>query len=275
MNKLIAGLMLMVLPLAVWAVPGTINYQGTLLDSNGIPITNIAPGMNFEVSIWTAASGGSQLYKENHNGVQVDDGVYAFQIGGGTGGTPAWNPTSLFNTSSPRFIQLMVNAVILTPRHQLLSAPFTIQSGNSDALGGQGINYFGTAATDAALQNQLNELNNQLQALCEASGNIWDAGKAECDQAVKVIDFQGKIIPVDQDAVQLSLPTDLDPGKGCDKKHYSPVLVGLDPPTPMTVQSCDKNPVEPPNGNLCGYGLVSAVVKIKLDECPLIKDAGK
>jgi len=268
---------------SLWAAPppAWVNFQGRLLDNNGIPVTS-PPGndMTFIVALWSDPTSTNESlhlkYRETHE-VAVDDGVYSIQVGSGTLVLPCPGcvyGASLYTNNNTLWLEITVDGEKLSPRHRLLSAPYTNHSGNSEALGGQGINYFGTAATDTALQGQINGLNNQLQALCEASGNIWDAGKAECDQAVKVIDFQGKIIPVDQDAVQLSLPNDLDPGKGCTKKYYAPVLLGGER-TPMTAQGCGKDPVEPPNGSLCGYGLVSAAIKIKLDDCPLMKDAGK
>lgn len=173
MKRLFAYLALAIFPMAVFAVPGTINYQGRLLDNNGIPVTG---SYNFVLSIWSTASGTTgKVYQENHNAVAVDDGVYNFQIGGGTSQSPTWNPTSLFNTAAARYVELAVNGETLTPRHRLLSAPFTLQSGNSDALGGQGINYFGTAAQVSSLQNQVNNLQTQLGDLQLGMINICNA----------------------------------------------------------------------------------------------------
>jgi len=200
MKRFIAYLILILFPVAALAVPGTINYQGRLLDNNGIPVTQA--DMTFVISIWSAASAGSKIYEETH-GVDVDDGVYSFQIGGGTGGTPVWNPSGFFNTASPRFVQLVVNGEILSPRHQLLSAPFTLQSGNSDALGGQGINYFGTAAQVNSLQNQINDLTGQIENLqlgminlCNASGTSkWSYNNNLCfggTPSCKSLDFSNE-----------------------------------------------------------------------------------
>jgi hypothetical protein len=183
MKFLACFMLLMVMPLAALAVPNYINYQGRLLDNNGIPITQ--SGMTMVVSIWTAPTAGTKLYQENQT-VNVDDGVYTFQIGNGTGGTPAWNPASLFNTSSPRFVELTVQGQTLTPRMQLLSAPFTLQSGNSDNLGGQPISYFGTVAGENSLQNQITALQGQVDLLQQkldcnsASGSKWSKNNNFC-----------------------------------------------------------------------------------------------
>jgi len=178
MKFMIRFILLMALPLVALAVPNYINYQGRLLDNNGIPITQNSMAM--VVSIWTASVAGTKLYQENQT-VDVNDGVYAFQIGNGTGGTPAWDPTNLFNTSSPRFVELTVQGQTLTPRFQLLSAPFTLQSGNSDNLGGNPPAFYGTASMQIALQNQIAGLQGQLIDICNASATSkWSYNQSFC-----------------------------------------------------------------------------------------------
>lgn len=60
------------------AIPETINYQGYLTDSSGNPI-NTPRNMTFR--IYTAASGGTALWTETHNDIQVNNGIYNVVLG--------------------------------------------------------------------------------------------------------------------------------------------------------------------------------------------------
>ena len=61
------------------AVPGLINYQGRLTDSNGDPVTG---SKTLAVAIYDAATGGTLRYSENIGAVPLDDrGIYSFQFG--------------------------------------------------------------------------------------------------------------------------------------------------------------------------------------------------
>lgn len=265
MKSVIRFLALLALPVFALAVPNYINYQGRLLDGSGIPVTQ--SGMSMVVSIWTAPTGGSKLYQENQT-VDVDDGVYSFQIGNGTGGTPAWSPTSLFMSGS-RFIELTIQGQTLTPRHELLSAPFTLQSGNSDNLGGQPIYYFGTAAGEAALQNQINDLSNQLgslQVICELSNGLWDVNGKKCLKTIAVLpDKQsGNLIPISQLRKKW---TDSEQELECSEPHYhaypDPTKGGI-----MAVTDCKgQQTLEEPDPRGCAFGKESAVIYVDINEC--------
>lgn len=269
--KIIFPLLLLgYLPALAAPPPAWVNYQGRLLDNNGIPVTQ--DNMDFVVKIWsdsTSTLPANLKYSESHT-VNVDDGVYSFPIGSGTPISGIYGG-SLYADNSVLWLEITVESETLSPRHRLLSAPYTNHSGNSEALGGQGISYFGTAAQIANLESQIFGLQAQifnsdgLQNVCEAAGNIWE-GNA-CFKGLKVIDYQGQMIPVDQDNVQLSLPNVL---QECLQKHYSPVLDWEE--QPMEVLDCDGNPVEPPSQYNCGFGPVMSAITIKQDDCPFIAE---
>jgi len=204
MNFLGRFCLLMLLPMAVLAVPNTINYQGRLLDSAGIPVGYpTAVNLGFVIDIWndpTATTPANKLYEETQT-VNVNDGVYAFQIGAGTPSSGfSWNPTSLFNTSSPRYVELTIGGNTLTPRFQLLSAPFTLQSGNTDNLGGQPPSYYATLSQVNNLQGQIDALNNMVS--CNQHANTkWSNNQGFCFggstamSKCKAMDFSGEAFP--------------------------------------------------------------------------------
>lgn len=191
----------MLLPLVSLAVPNYINYQGRLLDGAGIPVGYPTPvNLGFVIDIWsdpTATAPAYKLYEESQT-VNVNDGVYAFQIGAGTPSSGfSWNPTTLFNTTAPRYVELTIGGNTLTPRHQLLSAPFTIQSGNTDNLGGQPASYYAAAYQITNLQSQIDTLNSIIQ--CNAGSNTkWSYKNGFCFGGTKPMtkckgmDFSGE-----------------------------------------------------------------------------------
>ena len=71
---------------AIASVPGQVNYQGLLLDDLGDPITG---PVDMVFSLYADPSGGSALWIEAHNDVDVLDGVYEVELGSFTPLTPA------------------------------------------------------------------------------------------------------------------------------------------------------------------------------------------
>jgi hypothetical protein len=69
---------LLVLPTASAAVPKTLNIQGKLTYPNGSAITG--NDINFSFSIYTASSGGSPIWQENHT-LNVSKGIYDAILG--------------------------------------------------------------------------------------------------------------------------------------------------------------------------------------------------
>lgn len=279
-TKVICSLVLLAaMPVLAVAPPAWINFQGRLLNSSGVPVTQ--SNMAFIVSIWSDPTSTNQpahlKYRESHV-VNVDDGVYSFPVGSGTPVpcTGCGYGASLYANNTTLWLEITVQGETLSPRHRLLSAPYTNHAGNSENLGGQPAGYFGTAATDNYLQGQINGLQDQinnlppgggagLESLCVATGNIWDRDKGLCEKGIKVMDHQGKIVPVDQNGVELASP---DFEKECLQKHYRPIRDSRG--DPLTVFNCDADPIEPPGQYGCGFGSMSSAITIKLKDCPFM-----
>ena len=123
-------------------VPSLINYQGKLTDASAAPLASGTYGIR--VQIWSTASGGRLIWGQEYSSVAVVNGVFNIILG--AGGTPvlgaAANDLSLAFTESDRFIGLTVtrgsnaalisNATEITPRQQILSAPYALRASFAD-----------------------------------------------------------------------------------------------------------------------------------------------
>ncbi len=119
---------LLIVTQSVWAKPllsalnapgasaTTVNYQGSLADSGGTPLTGTY-AMSF--SIYDAPSTGSVIWgPESHPAVQVNEGLFNVGLGSQTvGGIPTttWN--------GDRYLEITVGGETLTPRELIRSVP--------------------------------------------------------------------------------------------------------------------------------------------------------
>ena len=79
------GIAVLMVTLASWAYggPNTITYQGSVLLGPGTPVADNTYAMRF--SIFTLASGGSNVWQESDMTVSVQSGLFATALGDGTG----------------------------------------------------------------------------------------------------------------------------------------------------------------------------------------------
>ena len=116
--------LLIVMSVSAWAVPTSMNYQGKLTDKDGKPLNGT---YNMTFYLFTALSGGSAIWSENHPSVQATDGIYSVQLGGLT--------PNLFE-SSQLYLEVEVGGETLVPRQQLTSTAFALKAGDADTLAG-------------------------------------------------------------------------------------------------------------------------------------------
>ena len=81
-GELLIGVLLVVLCVSAGyaAIPETINYQGYLTDSDGVPLDGPV-AMVF--SLYDVSTGGTALWSESQN-VSVNNGIYSVILGTGT-----------------------------------------------------------------------------------------------------------------------------------------------------------------------------------------------
>ncbi len=113
-------------------VPPDMNFQGRLLDNSGDPLT--APNADLELRIFTQMGGGQSLYRELHNNAELSDGTFSLTIGTGTGQTGTLNADTLNGLN--RFLEILVNGELLTPRLPLSSAPYSLRAQQAETVGG-------------------------------------------------------------------------------------------------------------------------------------------
>ncbi len=159
------------------ATIGPMNYQGRLLDNQGVPVTG---SYNFQVRVWDAFTNGTLKYQEDHNGVSVNDGVYSFLVGTQTqtGGDSSWD-INLWNISEI-YLEIVVAGETLSPRHRIAAAPYAYQANlalttnNALALGGR------TASSYDEI----------VIAVCEGDSGMWLPTADRC--AGGAVDFSGE-----------------------------------------------------------------------------------
>jgi hypothetical protein len=130
------GLLLLVPLVSRAAPPLVISYQGQLTSPSSVPLGGTAAII---VKIYPTLTGGGcqsgsgdcPLYGETQTAVPLQNGTFNLLIGTGTG-----TSGSLTNVAgaATAFLELTVNGETLTPREQLVSAPFSVKTTNATTL---------------------------------------------------------------------------------------------------------------------------------------------
>ena len=118
------SLLAFILPTIVYneeeSIPQKITFQGRLSTNEGLPIT-----ANFTItfSIYDAAVGGTKLWEETHEIVEVKKGVFNVKLG-------KINPLpiELFVHSKKLYLEVELQDSVLIPRQEFLSVPYTFYS---------------------------------------------------------------------------------------------------------------------------------------------------
>jgi len=105
-------------------LPGLLSFQGYLTDDRDIPINRPVPMV---ISIYSASSGGVLLWSETHASENVAGGIFRTTLGAIT---PI--PDSIFSGGTDRWVQIQVDANIMTPRTRLAAAPYVFHTVNAD-----------------------------------------------------------------------------------------------------------------------------------------------
>lgn len=122
----VAGL---ALPSSLFAAPpALIPYVGHLTTDGGAPFDGAA---NFVVTLHADANTSDVLWgPEAHNAIAVEAGIASFVLGS----LQTFSP-GLF-ASGALWLEVTVDGTTLSPRQQLLSVPFALQSADAERLGG-------------------------------------------------------------------------------------------------------------------------------------------
>lgn len=133
----LAFALLLAVQLAAQGVVGTLSIQGSLKKNNGQTVDDGAYSLTFK--LYTAATGGTAIWTENHPDVNVVGGVYAVELGTVTPLTPAFDV--------PYWLGVTIGVGLeLQPRTALTPAPYALgMLGSSAAYYGDVQAYYKTA----------------------------------------------------------------------------------------------------------------------------------
>ena len=116
---LCAAALLSAAPIARAAVPGQVNYQGLLLDDQGVPVDG---AVDITFALFDAPTAGTLLWSEAHTGVVVNEGVYEVALGSLTPIDAA------FLSGGAVHLEITVDGDTLSPRQRLLAVPYAVRA---------------------------------------------------------------------------------------------------------------------------------------------------
>jgi len=116
---LMCGLLLSVNVFAT--IPQMIDFQGRLSNASGDPLTG---AYQFVFKIYDGETGGTALWSETQDNVQITNGVYNVKIG-----TVTAIPIGVFeNSNINRWLQIIIGGETMSPRVRLISVPYSFIS---------------------------------------------------------------------------------------------------------------------------------------------------
>jgi hypothetical protein len=117
-------------PAANSTVPSLVNYNGTLSDGSGKPLTVIS-GVTF--SLYKDSEGRAPLWMETQN-VRPDKlGHYTVQLGSTTS---AGLPSEVFMSGEARWLGVQLAGEAEQPRVLLVAVPYAMKAGDAATIGG-------------------------------------------------------------------------------------------------------------------------------------------
>jgi len=110
------------------SVPSTVGFEGFLADAGGQPLPNGTYTLTFRA--YDVATGGSVLWTEQQNSVQVTNGLYSVVLGASV-------PFTSNTFSGNRWVGVTVNTgTEISPRTQVSSVPFALNAESANKIGG-------------------------------------------------------------------------------------------------------------------------------------------
>ena len=141
----IVALMAVVVVATAWAVPGTMNYQGTLIDDMGTPVTG---DVIMYFHMYDDLTDGTLLWSEQQT-VHVSNGIYNIQLGA----TNLIDSTVFAGDEVYLEVRLWddyTGLEVFSPRQRLTSTAYAFQAENAQMLEGSGSADFAAAVHDHA-----------------------------------------------------------------------------------------------------------------------------
>lgn len=119
-------------------VPGTLSYQGILVDGTGAPVTDGAHYVKF--NFYDAPTAGTLKYSSlgtgSGNQVNTFKGMFTFIIGSGSVGNAAI-PTNIWDTQL--YVEVTADGIVLSPRVQLTTGAYAFKAETANAMDAGGL----------------------------------------------------------------------------------------------------------------------------------------
>jgi hypothetical protein len=140
---------------AVQTIPYTVNFQGRLTDQNGNALANGSYNVKFR--LWTAASGGTNVWEEDHlagstdNRVTVTNGLFNVQLGSVVALSPSLFSSATYPLSLEVELPTPATASCattgcasftegaMTPRQALAAVPYAFNAQTVDGIDGSSL----------------------------------------------------------------------------------------------------------------------------------------
>ena len=152
-------------------VPQLINYQGFLKDDNGQPLTG---QVKLEFRIYNVVTGGTVMWSEVRNQVNVNNGLFNVLLGSVTS-----FPQTIFRSAGERFLEIVVDDNALPKRFQITSVAYALKSGITDDVGDNSIT--GVKIQDGQIVRSLNSLTDKVNI--GAGANVFIT---QVDDTIKI-----------------------------------------------------------------------------------------
>jgi hypothetical protein len=110
------------------AAPPILNYQGTLMDDQGRPVTGSVP-MVFRIYATLDATPAQALWSSGTVNVAVVSGAFALDLGDNSTSPPQPILDSSIFSDDTRYLGITVNGQELVPRKRLASVPYAMTAG--------------------------------------------------------------------------------------------------------------------------------------------------
>jgi hypothetical protein len=146
--------------------PTRVSYQGYLTDSGGVPLTG---QHDLTLGIYAASSGGSPLWEDTFDDVEVTDGYFSVVLGSGAALTP-----DVFN-GTETWLQVTVDGGV-TPRQRIASVPYALQA--QAALSANAAPWSGLTGVPAGFADGMDA--GQYQNVKTVAKNCVDGGDDNC-----------------------------------------------------------------------------------------------
>lgn len=190
-SVLLVGILLIRITGVTMAAPDLVNYQGMIKTSAGVPV---AGTVALQFTLYNAPSGGTMVWGELQDSVQLKNGIYNVLLGSGTllPGSPPLRADLFSNTNL--WLQVTVNGEPLAPRDQLTSVPYALKAANADnatLLNGQAASSFGSAADVLASQTNISSLQTIITALNTTITTLQAQISADKAKPQKITNFHG------------------------------------------------------------------------------------